>query len=107
MAIAVMQGSLSTSPTWRQFQAACGCAALTIAAGCVLYGVETGLLHCEHRFVENPADTMTRAIGLAHFSIGWLFLFTSPRLRNRVALARLTLWTLFGIGFCWAFANFG
>src|SRR5262249_41949220 len=60
-----------------------------------------------HRFVENPADTMTRAVGLAHFSIGWLFLFSSPRLRNRAALARLTFWTCFGVAFCWVFAEFG
>jgi hypothetical protein len=107
MALAVVHEGLVVSPTWRQFQKACGCVVLTIGVGCVLYGVETLLLHREHRFVENPADTMTRAIGLAHFSIGWLFLFTSPRLRNRRSLTRLTCWTLFGIGFCWVFANFG
>jgi hypothetical protein len=80
---------------------------VTIGVGFAIYGVETVLLKCEHRFVENPADTMTRAIGLAHFSIGWLFLFSSPRLRNRAALARLTFWTCFGIAFCWIFAQYG
>src|SRR5262249_36509738 len=42
-----------------------------------------------------------------HFSIGWLFLFTSTRLRNRAALSKLTFWTLFGIAFCWIFARYG
>jgi hypothetical protein len=107
MSLALVHGGLAASSTWRQFQKACGCVVLTIAVGCVLYGIETLLLHREHRFVENPADTMTRAIGIAHFSIGWLFLFTSPRLRNRTSLTRLTCWTAFGIGFCWVFANFG
>src|SRR5437899_2834317 len=96
MSIAIVPRTLSHSPTWRQFQTVCVCVVLTIGVGCGLYAVETLLLRCEHRFVENPADTMTRAIGLAHFSIGWLFLFTSPRLRTRAALSRLTCWTLFG-----------
>lgn len=107
MSIALLQGSLSTSPTWRQFQQVCFWVVVAIGVGCALYGIETYGLRCEHRFVENPAETMTRAIGLAHFSIGWLFLFTSPRLRNRAALGRLTFWTLFGIAFCWVFAQFG
>jgi hypothetical protein len=107
MSVAIVHGSLQASATWRQFQQACGCVVLVIGVGCAIYGVETLLLHCEHRFVENPADTMTRAIGLAHFSIGWLFLFTSPRLRTRAALSRLTFWTLFGIAFCWIFADYG
>ena len=104
MSIAIVRNTLSVSPTWRQFQAACGWVMLAILAGCAIYAVETLLLHSERRFVENPADTMTRALGLAHFSIGWLFLFTSPRLRNRAALARLTFWTLFGSAFCALFA---
>ncbi len=107
MSVALVQGNLSASPTWQQFQKACFCVAMAIGVGCALYAVETLLLHCQHRFVENPADTMTRAVGLAHFSIGWLFLFTSPRLRNRAALSRLTFWTLFGIAFCWIFAQYG
>ena len=107
MSVAMVQGNLSDSPTWQQFQKACFCVGMAIGVGCALYAVETPLLHCQHRFVENPADTMTRAIGLAHFSIGWLFLFTSPCLRNRTALSRLTFWTLFGIAFCWIFARYG
>src|SRR6516225_8868314 len=107
MSLAIVQGNLSTSLTWRQFRQACLCVGVVIGVGCVIYAVETLALHCQHRFVENPADTMTRAIGLAHFSIGWLFLFTSPRLRNRAALRRLTFWTLFGIAFCWIFAKCG
>lgn len=104
MSIAIVRRSLRASATWRQFQAACGCVVLAILAGCAIYAVETLLFHSERRFVENPADTMTRAIGLAHFSIGWLFLFTSPGLRNRAALARLSFWTVFGVAFCWVFA---
>lgn len=104
MSIAISPSTLSASPTWQRFQQACGYVVLVILAGCALYAVETLILRCEHRFVENPADTMTRALGLAHFSIGWLFLFTSPRLRNRAALGRLTFWTLFGVAFCWLFA---
>ncbi|MBI1831992.1 MAG: hypothetical protein HYR84_11140 [Planctomycetes bacterium] len=107
MSIAIASEPLNASATWRQFQHACLCVIAVLAAGCGIYGVETLLLGCEHRFVENPADTMTRAIGLAHFSIGWLFLFTSPRLRDRASLARLAFWTLFGIGFCWIFATNG
>src|SRR5260370_1803185 len=107
MSFALVQGNLGASPTWRQFQQACGCVGMAIGVGCALYAVETLLLHCQHRFVENPADTMTGAVGLDHFSIGWLFLFTSPRLRNRAALSRLTFWTLFGIAFCWIFAQYG
>ncbi len=107
MSIAIVQRSLSASPTWRQFQSVCFWVVLVVGVGCALYAVETLLLRCEHRFIENPAETMTRAVGLAHFSIGWLFLFTSPRLRSRTALARLTVCTLAGIGFCWVFANYG
>lgn len=104
MSIAIVRNPLAASPTWRQFQWACGCVGLAILAGCAIYAVETLLFHSERRFVENPADTMTRAIGLAHFSIGWLFLFTSRRLRSRAAIGRLTFWTLFGVAFCWLFA---
>src|ERR1017187_7517751 len=107
MSIATLPTSLQTSTTWRQFQQACLCVILAIGVGCAIYAVETLALQCEHRFVENPADTMTRAVGLAHFSIGWLFLFTSPRLRNRAALSRLAFWTCFGIAFCWVFAEYG
>src|SRR5262249_53261674 len=86
MSIAIDTRPLSASPTWRQFQTTCLAVGAAIGVGCVLYAIETILLHCERRFVENPSDVMTRAIGLAHFTVGWLFLFTSPRLRNRAAL---------------------
>jgi len=104
MSIAIVQSSLRTSPTWRQFQAACWCVLLAIGVGCVLYAIEAAMQGSERRFVENPADVMTRAVGLAHFSIGWLFMLTSPRLRNRAALTRLTFWTAFGACFCAIFA---
>jgi hypothetical protein len=104
MSIAFVRTGLRSSPTWRQFELACGCVVLLILVGCAIYLIETFLLRCERRFVENPIDVMTRAIGLAHFSIGWLFLFTSPNLRNRAAIGRLTFWTCFGIAFCVVFA---
>lgn len=104
MSVAIVRGNLSASPTCRQFQLACAGVVLALGVGCAIYAVETLLLSSERRFVENPSDTMTRAVGLAHFSIGWLFLFSSPRLRNRAALGRLTFWSVFGIAFCWAFA---
>jgi hypothetical protein len=80
------------------------CVGAALGVGCVIYAIETLLLQCERRFVENPTDVMTRAVGLAHFSVGWLYLFTSPRLRNRAALSRLTFWTIFGVAFCALFA---
>jgi uncharacterized membrane protein YagU involved in acid resistance len=107
MSLAIVHGNVAASTTWRQFQQACFCVVLVIGVGCAIYAVESLVLRCEHRFVENPADTMTRAIGLAHFSIGWVFLFTSPRLRHRAALSRLAFWTLFGMAFCWVFAIYG
>ena len=104
MSIAIVPNRLYASPTWQCFQLGCGYVAVAILAGCVIYAVETLVLHSQHRFVENPVDAMTRAAGLAHFSIGWLFLFTSSRLRNREALARLASCTVFGVAFCWLFA---
>ncbi len=104
MSLAILQSGIHTSATWRRFLWACAIVNGVLGVGCMLYVVETLLLQSERRFVENPADTMTRAMGLTHFTIGWLFLFTSPRLRNRAALARLTFWTLFGVAFCAVFA---
>ncbi len=88
----------ATSLTVRQFRRALGVAATVLAFGCLLYGVEKYLLQCQRRFIENPTDVMMRAFGLAHFLIGWLFLFTSPRLRSRAGLGRLLLATLGGAG---------
>lgn len=107
MSIAIVQPEVRTSPTWQRFQQAGLWVAGMVGFGCILYAVETLLLRSERRFIENPAETMTRAIGIAHFSIAWLFLFTSPRLRSRAALTRLTCCTLFGAVFCWVFASYG
>ncbi|MBI2807363.1 MAG: hypothetical protein HYX68_20470 [Planctomycetes bacterium] len=104
MSIAIHQSEIGKSPTVQQFQWTCGCVGLAIGVGCALYAVETLLLGCERRFVENPTEVMMRAVGIAHFSIGWLFLFSSPRLRNRVALSRLFFFTVFGAAFCAVFA---
>jgi hypothetical protein len=88
------------SATWRNFQGALALALAAIGVGGVIYLVETFGLHSERRFVENPSDVMMRAFGLAHFWIGWLFLFTSPRLRSGRSLVQLGGWTLAGTAFC-------
>lgn len=94
---------LETSATWRQFQKASLCAVTAVALGCFLYGVERFVLAPPHRFLENPADVVMRSMGLAHFGIGWLFLFTSPRLRCPSSFMRLAWWTLVGVGCCLLF----
>ena len=104
MSIAVATPALSISPTWRRFQWACVVALCVIGVGCVFYVVETFLLRAERRFAENPAEVMMRALGTTHFTLAWIFTLTSPRLRNRAALARLTFCALFGLGFCALFA---
>lgn len=97
--IAHRQSVLATR-TVRHFARALGCALLAVVFGCLLYAGECFVLRPEHRFVENPAAVMMRACGLAHFWIGWLFLFTSPKLRSRSALARLLGLTLCGVLLC-------
>lgn len=71
-----------------------------VAVGGIIYLIETYAIGSRHRFVENPSDVMMRAFGLAHFWIGWLFLFTSPRLRSRAALSKLGLLTVVGAAWC-------
>lgn len=88
------------SAAWRRFCAALGVVALAVGVGCVVYGVETLLLRCERRCVENPTDSMTRVFGLAHFAVGLLFLVTSRRLRRPRNLTRVALAGLGGIGLC-------
>ena len=96
----MLSPGLPLSASWRQFQTAVALAAAAIALGGVIYLVETFLLGCRHRFVENPSDVMMRGFGLAHFWIGWLFLFTSPSLRNRGSIAKLATFTLLGAAMC-------
>lgn len=91
--------SLSTR-TVQQFCRAIFFALFAIAVGLVIYVIEKYLLQLDRRFVENPASVMMRACGLAHFWIGWLFLFTSPRLHNGPALRRLGFLTGIGIALC-------
>lgn len=86
--------------TVRHFWIAVAFALAAIVCGVLLYGLENVILGLEHPFVENPASVMMRAVGLGHFWVGWLFLFTSPRLRNRPALCRLLGWTLLGVVLC-------
>ena len=91
---------LSLTATWRNFQTSVQLALLAIGAGGVIYLVETYGLGSRHRFVENPSDVMMRAFGLAHFWIGWLFLFTSPRLRSGPALGKVAALTVLGATLC-------
>jgi hypothetical protein len=90
--------------TVRQFFRAAALALLAVAFGCAVYTAETCLFAPRRRFVESPTDVMMRALGLAHFCVGWLFLLTSPRLRDGRALRRLFAVALAGAGLCVAFA---
>lgn len=96
----------STSLTVRQFQRALTLVAAVVAVGCVGYVVETFLVGPRRRLVENPVDVMMRATGLAHFLVGWLFLFTSKKLRSLHAVGRLSAATAAGVVLCLAFARF-
>jgi len=93
--------------TVRQFLRALAVAAITLSVGCVVYCIERFGFGSESRTVQNPADVMVRVLGMAHFAVGWLYLATSPRLRNRPALARLAVATLIGAVLCVLFAQFG
>jgi hypothetical protein len=88
------------SITARQFRGAVGLALLAVGLGCLIYAVETFVVGLRHRIVQNPSAAMMRACGLAHFWVGWLFLFTSPRLRNRRALGRLLAAGAAGAALC-------
>lgn len=86
--------------TVKQFVYAIACAWAVIAIGCVIYVIEKYLLIPPRRFMESPAAVVMRACGLAHFIIGWLFLFTSPRIRNVKAATRLGWLSLVGVAAC-------
>ncbi|MCI0460383.1 MAG: hypothetical protein L0Z62_25805 [Gemmataceae bacterium] len=104
---ATVRQSVLATTTVRQFLRAAAVALAAVAAGCLIYVVERLVLGPERQFIESPTDVMMRALGLAHFCVGWLFLFTSPRLRSPRALGRLALLTLAGVGLCLAFAHWG
>lgn len=97
--VSVWQSGLA-STTVRQWRRAVGLALLAVAVGGVLYALERFVFCPQRRFVENPASIMTRAVGLAHFWIGWLFLLTSPRLRTPRAVGRLLGLAALGVGLC-------
>jgi hypothetical protein len=106
----------TTAPAWqdglqtltvRQFGRAVAFALLAVGAGCLIYLVETVCLRARPRLVENPTDVMMRAFGLAHFAVGWLFLFTSPRLRGPRAVGGLLAAIGLGVGACWLFTACG
>jgi hypothetical protein len=99
--------SLFRFTTVRQFTKA---GALTIGAlvfALGLYAIEKYALRLEDRFVENPTDIMVRAFGIAHFLVGWLFLFSSPRLRSWPSVGRLLAAIAVGVCFCLLFAQYG
>lgn len=93
--------------TVRNFACSVGLAALATAAGCVIYLVEKLGWPDVSRFAQNPVEITVRCLGLAHFIVGWLFLATSPRLRQRQALRRLLLCLLAGTALCITFARLG
>src|SRR5947209_18093182 len=95
------------SRTVGQFARALGLALLAAAAGCAIYLAEKQAQPAAGRFARNPLDLMVRCLGLAHFLVGWLFLFTSPRLRSPRALGRLLLCTAAGAALCLLFARLG
>lgn len=99
----------STAPVWqsalasttaRQFRRAVGLAVLAVGVGCLIYLAESCLVRSRERLIANPASAMMRAVGLAHFWIGWLFLLTSPKIRSRRAVLQLFGWAALGAGLC-------
>jgi hypothetical protein len=104
-AIPAWEAAFETT-TVKQFGKALAVALAALLAGCGLYGLEKYAFRSEERFIQNPADVMMRAFAIAHFLVGMLYLFTSPRIRNRGALTRVGIATLAGLGICWLFAQF-
>lgn len=98
---------LATSLPWRLFVRAIFVAGAALGVGCTIYVIEKYLFAPRHRFVENPAEVMTRTFGTAHFLVGWLFLATSPRLRSASYLAQLTGWLGLGLVLCLCFSQAG
>jgi hypothetical protein len=105
-----------TAPAWEmaletrtvgQFLRAVGVAFTAVGVGCLIYAVEKFGVQAKLRCVENPADVMVRVLGMAHFVVGWLYLVSSPKLRNANAIARLSVATAIGIVVCALFAIFG
>src|SRR5262245_2036485 len=97
----------ASSLTMRQFLRALTVVVAAVATGSLLYVIETLVLRCRHRFVENPTEVVMRALGLAHFAVGWLFLLTSPRLRALSSLLWLALLAGLGVALCLAFHHAG
>lgn len=97
----------SSSVSWRRFQKACVLTFGLLVFGLAIYAIEKYSFQPRHRFMESPAEVMMRAFGFAHFLLGWMFLFSSPRLRHPGAKIKLALGTLAGIGACFAFCSLG
>lgn len=108
--------TISAAPAWqpalasttvRQFRWVSLCTLSLTALGGLIYLLEKQAFGLERRFAENPVEAMMRAFAMAHFTVGWLFLFTSQRIRNRPALLRLGVATLGGIALCVLFSRLG
>jgi hypothetical protein len=102
----VARQGVGASRTVREFAVALSLALLAAGVGCAIYLGEKGVSP-RGGFARNPVEVMVRCLGLAHFLVGWLFLFTSPRLRTPQALGRLLLGTLAGAALCAMFACLG
>lgn len=96
-----------TTTTVRQFRWVLVWTLGLTALGGLVYGLEKYSFGLERRFAENPVEAVMRAFAMAHFSVGWLFLFSSPRIRSGQAILRLVAATLAGIALCLLFAWFG
>jgi len=88
------------SLTVRQFRLSVLVAAGAVIFGCLIYGAEKYLFDFNKRFVENPVEMMMRAFAVAHFLMGWLFLFSSPRFRSAASLGRFGVCVTLGIALC-------
>src|SRR5262245_12341888 len=102
-----LQSGQTASRTWRRFQKALAITGVALLVACLIYALEKYGLHTRRRFIESPAEVTMRAFGVAHFLLGWLFLFSSPRLRSIGAFARLGGWTLVGALCCGLYAVLG
>lgn len=98
---------LSQSPTWRRFRTSVLVAGAALAVGCIVYLVEKYLVRPERRFLENPSEMTLRVFGVAHFLVGWFYLFTARRTWMPRNLLSLATWTAIGVGAAWGFAAGG
>lgn len=60
-----------------------------------------------YRMFKNPTTTPMRVFGIPHFLIGFLFLLSSRRMREKKNKVQLAVLTVIGIGFCYLFRRVG